>query len=137
MLIKYMTTPEGLVPYKGTNGSACWDIYLPKDVVIHARSVAVVPLGIIFDLDPGFYVSIYPRSSALAKHELVINESIIDSDYKGEVHLIAFNTGGIAVRFQRGDRLVQFMVHETKSYELDRVVYVPDSGRGGLGSTGD
>jgi len=102
-------------PTRATKYSAMIDLYANADVVIGAGETAIVPLGIIIDLEDLFditipsmnvpiewikqernqflashYLELHPRSSLRAKG-LIIGVGVIDLDYKDEIGLIVHN----------------------------------------------
>ena len=133
MDLKYELFGHNYKPRFKTPGSACFDLMLPKDVVIH-KGVFKVPLDIAFDIPPGWCVRLYPRSSALIKFKLLMPVSIVDSDYKDIVHCIGycFQIEG----FNAGESIVQGCLEPVDKTTFIEVIVDNDTGRGGFGSTG-
>ena len=104
-------------------------------------SRALIPTGLIFDIEPEMSVRIHPRSGLCWKHGLtIINaEGIIDSDYKEEVFIPVWNTTNVPFRINHGDRIAQGELFENiqiRSIEVnDRPGHTTDR-KGGFGSTG-
>ena len=80
------------------------------------------------------------RSSNPAKRGLVLANSvgIIDSDYRGNIHLILGNISNKPIELNIGERIAQMGVYKVTRislYETDTLTET-ERGKGGLGSTG-
>jgi dUTP pyrophosphatase len=62
----------------------------------------------------------------------------IDSDYRGEVHVVLINLGQEPFTLRRGERIAQMVIAAYARVEWDEVDTLPDTvrGAGGFGSTG-
>jgi dUTP pyrophosphatase len=80
------------------------------------------------------------RSGLAAKHGvgLVNGVGTIDSDYRGEVHVILINHGDEPFAIQHGDRIAQGVIarYEQVTWELTDTLEETARGQGGFGSTG-
>jgi dUTP pyrophosphatase len=101
---------------------------------------ALVPTGFAIALPPGFEAQIRPRSGlALRQGVTTLNSpGTIDSDYRGEVHVLLINLGQEPVRIARGERLAQMVVAPVVQAAWRAVDELPASerGAGGFGHTG-
>ena len=125
---------KGKVPIYATEGSACADLASPCDVDIQPRSGCVIDLLLQFDIPKGFKLVMYPRSSLLVKKGLFQPVSIIDSDYKDNIHVPLFNPTDRVVSIKEGERLAQISpecVTQCNSWFQNNAVR-----NGGFGSTG-
>lgn len=150
----------GMMPTRGTEFSACVDLYANADVTIGAGETAVVPLGVCIDINTakyiaggeigdGFYEDFFryhylqlePRSSLRAKG-LQAGTGIIDIDFKDEICLILSNPitsthnrfgDDTSFKISKGDRIAQIMLCEHKSYLFG--IESQDIRNGGFGST--
>ena len=144
MKIKPMTTnPEDFIlPTRGSEESAGYDIYMPTDGMIRSGETIKVPLGFASEIPPGFVALLLPRSGAGFKHGIELNNTcgVIDSDFRGEwVAALKLKDSAASLEWKKGDRLLQFILiqHQTPS-QLVLVDELGNSGRGegGFGSTG-
>lgn len=120
-----------------TRGSACFDIPLANCCMIKSGESVAVSLETSFDIPEGYCLLLFPRSSTFTKHKLMSPVSVIDSDYKREIHGLLYNFGKEDITLGAGDRLFQGMLIKLVDYELDKQLFVIDStNRDGLGSTG-
>ena len=100
---------------------------------------ALIPTGIAIALPQGFEAQIRPRSGLALKQGLTMVNSpgTIDSDYRGEIQLIAINLGHEPVVIQRGQRIAQMIIQRIIRAQWQEVQELPLSDRldGGFGHT--
>jgi dUTP pyrophosphatase len=100
---------------------------------------ALIPTGVAIALPQGFEAQIRPRSGLALKQGLTMVNSpgTIDSDYRGEIQLIAINLGQEPVVIQRGQRIAQMVVQRIVRARWEEVEELPLSDRqdGGFGHT--
>lgn len=72
-----------MLPKRATAGSAGYDFYMPETCVIQPGQTVKIPTGIRVEMEEGWVLTIYPRSSLGFKYRLQLNNTvgIIDSDY--------------------------------------------------------
>ena len=126
---------------RATPGSACWDLFAAEPWQLPPRQAVIVPTGLIFEIEPGYCVKIYPRSS-MGKRGIIMPNSVgvIDADYRGEVGVLLMNTHEQATLVQQGERIAQFMVekilHANFMEVTEEELTETERGEGGFGSTG-
>ena len=132
------------LPAYGTAGSAGMDLRaaIPDDapVTLAPGQRAMVPAGISIAVPPGFEAQVRPRSGLAVKHGIscVNTPGTIDSDYRGEVHVVLVNLGQEPFTLRRGQRIAQMVVAAYARVEWEEVESLSgtDRGAGGFGSTG-
>jgi dUTPase len=70
---------------------------------------------------------------------LLIPTGIVDSDFKGSVHIQIFNMNDDVYTAHRGDRLVQVQLFQKQHIQFEQVDTLPDAGLSratSMGSTG-
>lgn len=123
--------------------NACFDLR----ACIHKHSMtlapgerALIPLGIKTSFPAGYELQIRARSGLALKHGISLVNGIgtVDSSYRGELGAIVINIGNEPYTINRGDRVVQAMLHKLDSYDILIVDSVEDGidRGGGFGSTG-
>ena len=134
-------------PTRGTGKSAGIDFYVPNDYtgqteLIPGESV-LIPSGIRAKVPEGFMLAAFNKSGVCTKKKLIVGASIVDEDYQGEIHIHLINAGDDVATFERGDKLVQFILVPV-NYEGIEVVdntelfeQKSERGEGGFGSTGN
>ena len=139
--VRYSLGEGALPPFKGHGDSdAGWDLYVSRDCVIQPGETKDVHTDICISMPYGIYARITGRSSTLGKHDLVVNEGIIDNGYTGELFICVRNMGDKPFEAKRGIRLAQVLFGEIMKIDWEResVIYPKPGGRGdrGFGSTG-
>ena len=112
---------------------------LEEDVVLAPLERALIPTGIAVALPRGFEAQIRPRSGLALREGLTLVNSpgTIDSDYRGEIQVIAINLGKEPVVIRRGQRVAQMVVQRVCRARWQEVSDLPSSERqeGGFGHT--
>jgi dUTP pyrophosphatase len=129
------------LPAYMTEGAAGMDLCadIPADLVLELMARALIPTGIAIALPPGFEAQIRPRSGLALKQGLTMLNSpgTIDSDYRGEIQMIAINLGSEPILIQRGQRIAQMIVQRVVRARWREVDELSLSARqdGGFGHT--
>ena len=129
------------LPAYMTEGAAGMDLCadLQADLVLAPMARALIPTGIAIALPPGFEAQIRPRSGLALKQGLTMLNSpgTIDSDYRGEIQMIAINLGSEPILIQRGQRIAQMIVQRVVRARWREVDDLSLSARqdGGFGHT--
>jgi dUTP pyrophosphatase len=102
-----------------------------------AGEVSKVPTGLAFEIPSGFYLQVVSRSGLSVKgiYNMV---GVIDSDYRGEVHLLLLNTTKKPFQIEKGDRIAQALlvpIFRVDFKEVDELTQTK-RGSGDLHSTG-
>ena len=129
------------LPRYMTEGAAGMDLCadVETDLVLAPLARVLIPTGIAIALPSGFEAQIRPRSGLALKQGLTLLNSpgTIDSDYRGEIQLIAVNLGSEPVRIERGQRVAQMIVQRVVRAQWREVDELAASARdaGGFGHT--
>jgi len=127
------------MPTKGTEQAGAFDIYMPERGNVFGN-VSMVGLGFAAAVPPGHVALLLPRSSTGAKSGLELNNScgVIDPDYRGEWKAALRTKDGSFFAWNKGDRLLQFIVIPVAEVLLEKVSSLDETKRGteGFGSTG-
>ena len=130
------------LPEYATDGSAGLDLRaaVNETLILKPKERALVPTGVIIGLTHGFEARVRPRSGLAVKNGIMLVNSpgTIDSDYRGEIKVIMFNSGDEPFEIERGDRIAQLIISKYERVELKKVDEIDDTsrGRGGFGHTG-
>ncbi|WP_112662098.1 dUTP diphosphatase [Microvirga flavescens] len=136
---------EGLpLPRYETDGAAGLDLIAanPADapVVLKPSERALIPTGLVIQLEPGFEAQVRPRSGLAFKHGVTVLNApgTIDADYRGEVQVLLVNFGQEPFAIPRGTRIAQMIVAPVSRAALVEVETLDETarGHGGFGSTG-
>ena len=124
------TNDERLV--RKTRFSAGYDVLLDRNVEINP-GVNYIDLNLKLDILVGCFVETYPRSSTLKKFKILVQNTVIDSDYTGSIHLICWSFNNDKVLLNRGEAICQLVVHNQTNVE--NWVNLEKDRKSGLGST--
>ena len=116
-------SPDAVVPSYATEGSAGFDLYATEEVVVKPQETKIIPTGLEIECPEGMAVMIYPRSGISAKTPLRLANGVgvIDSDYRGELKVIFYNSSNSEVRIVPKYQLTDGNVIE--AYDHDYVPY--------------
>lgn len=134
-------SPYSLPEYK-TEGSAGMDLRANIDhpIKIFPHDRVLIPTGLYLGIPDGIFGGIYPRSGLALKVGLSNANAIgvIDSDYTGEVGIIALNTSSEPIVINPGDRVAQIIFQRYERCNWIEVDKLEETERrsGGYGHTG-
>nr|AAW51453.1 deoxyuridine triphosphatase [Paramecium bursaria Chlorella virus SH6A] len=125
-------------PMRGSEGAAGYDISSVEDVVIPAMGRVAVSTGLSIRVPDGTYGRIAPRSGLAYKYGIDVLAGVIDSDYRGELKAILYNSGERDYIIKTGDRIAQLILEKIETPDVAVVIELEDTirGGGGFGSTG-
>lgn len=134
------TDPNATIPTRATNGSAGYDLTSTINAEIHPNCRLIVPTGVYLEIPTNFEAQIRSRSGLAAKHGVFVLNSpgTIDSDYRGEIKVILFNTSQDLFTINVGDRIAQMVFAPVHAARFIPTENLQSTGRnqGGFGSTG-
>ncbi len=148
-LIEHLRSPEckiirkseaAVMPGRGSDGAAGYDLASAEELEIPARGRALVHTGLLVAPPKGCHIEVRPRSGLALKHGITVLNSpgTIDEDYRGEIMVILFNTSDEPFHVMPGDRIAQAVVmrHENARWREVSAFDRTDRGAHGFGSTG-
>lgn len=136
---------DARVPAYMTAGAAGMDLAAAMDapVVLGPGERAAVPTGLALEIPVGFEGQVRPRSGLARTHGIgMVNApGTIDSDYRGEVHVLLVNLGLEPYTVKPGDRVAQLVIAPVARVELEEIeegaaLSPTVRGAGGFGHTG-
>lgn len=135
--IQYLTD-DAKTPVRGSAGAAGWDVFAICDGVVHPGDRERIPLGFAIELPEGWTAKLKQRSGLFLSKGIIINDSPIDSDYRGEVLALAKNTSGWSWYYYKGERIGQLLFERVPEVEFVTVdvLSATERGVGATGSTG-
>ncbi len=112
-----------------------------------AEAISLKPLerkliktGLFIELPKGLEAQVRPRSGMAYKHGISVLNSpgTIDSDYRGEIGVIAVNLSNEEYTIEKGERIAQLIIakHERAEWVAVETLEETERGAGGFGSTG-
>ena len=132
------------VPSKKSSGAAGLDICSCERKFLKPKSITVVETGMVSEFAPDYELQVRSRSGLAIQGICVYNApGTIDSDYRGEIKIILYNSRDDNHIIERGDRIAQLVfcptVHPIAIRSLpyqEGLEKQTERGAGGFGSTG-
>lgn len=138
--IKASCAEDVSLPKYQTPGSVGCDLQSSENLIIKSGQRALVGTGLKLEIPYGIGAYICPRSGLAAKHGITVLNSpgTIDSDYRGELKVVLFNSGEEDFSIKKGDRIAQLMFFPIIQAIFQRSEELSSTarGEGGFGSTG-
>ena len=135
----YLPLEEIPLPKRATAGSAGYDFVSPLEVTVPAGGSALIPTGVRAEMEPGWVLMLFPRSSLGFRHALRLSNTVgvIDSDYafaKNEGHIMVKLRNPLSepVTIGRGERFCQGVFLSYGTAEEEQVTAERE---GGFGAT--
>ena len=116
---------------------AGYDFYLNADITLKAKSVSIIDTGVCVELPKGTAVLLELRSS-ICKQNLIIQQPLIDENYRGEIHGMIYNANDFDISFKAGERLYSMYVFPVIQEPMEVVEELSETDRGAswAGSSG-
>ncbi len=131
------------LPEYKTEGSSGFDLRSIEELWISSGEVKLIRTGLYFEIPEGYEIQVRSRSGLALKDRIVVLNSpgTIDSDYRGEIGAILYNSSPRSFRVEIGDRIAQAVLCPVVQAEFEEVSSLKDledskRGDGGFGSTG-
>lgn len=143
MRIRYVKITDVKSPSYGSKGSAGIDFYVPnniKPIEVPPGMDILIPTGIKVELPDDTALIAFNKSGVCTKQGLQVGACVVDSDYRGQIHMHVFNYSNVIQFIEPGQKLVQFVLlpyHQAKLLETTEESFsTTQRGEGGFGSTG-
>ena len=142
----FTKTTDVKSPVRGHETDAGIDFFVPNDfgaVTLKPGQDILIDAGIRVVVPKGYALIFKEKSGVATKRKLTIGACVVDSDYRGNVHLHLFNNGTELQMIEAGDKITQGLVvpvslcqTEEISEEEFETYCNTERGDGGFGSTG-
>ena len=103
---------KATLPTRATVNSAGLDLYAPEQIVIKAKSMKMIPVGIAMSIPKGMYGRLAPRSGLTVKREIDVKAGVVDNDFRGEITVVLKNMGDKDQEFNVGDKIAQLILEK-------------------------
>ena len=141
MKVKIVTKDDTIpLPRYETDGAAGVDLAAAEDGALAPQERKLVPTGLFMEIPDGYEGQVRPRSGLAIKHGITMlnNPGTVDSDYRGEVCVILYNSSSEPFEYKKGDRIAQMVFAPVTKAEIIKTEVLSTTARGksGFGSTG-
>jgi dUTP pyrophosphatase len=129
---------RAMLPTRGSAESAGLDLYSIEVLTIEPKQRVLARTGLAVAIPPAHYGRIAPRSGLALRTGLDVLSGVIDSDYRGEIGCLLYNTGDETINLPAQSKICQLIIEKiitpepVWANEIDET----DRGSGGFGSTG-
>lgn len=136
--------PDAKIPERKTAGAVGFDLSSVDDYTIWSTNVedkaVCIHTGLALEIPKGYHGKIFLRSSTglNTKLRMANGTGIIDSDYRGEILILAENYTRKQVKVTKGERIAQLLIERSEDVVFEESETLSETERGtkGYGSTG-
>lgn len=140
--VKVVREKNVTLPKYETEGSAGLDVRanITEPIALKSLERVLIPTGLKIAIPEGYEVQVRPRSGLAIKHGITMLNSpgTIDSDYRGEIKVIAVNLSNETYTIEPNERIAQLVLNKVEQIEFVEVdeLDATNRGEGGFGHTG-
>jgi len=128
------------IPTRAHNGDAGMDVYAIDNFTIPAREHYCHDIGISTKFNSDHVLLVYNKSGRAVKNALSKGAEVIDSSYRGSIHVHLFNHSDEDVHITTGEKIAQLLLMPIWCGTPEEVDKLDESeterGTGGFGSSG-
>ena len=130
--------PDAILPERGSVHAAGLDLRSIEPLRLLPKERALVRTGLAVAIPEGHYGRIAPRSGLATRNGIDVLAGVIDSDYRGEIQCLLYNTGDETVELPAQTRICQLIIEKIITPNPEWTNDLDDTIRGdeGFGSTG-
>jgi dUTP pyrophosphatase len=130
--------PGAVLPARGSPSAAGLDLCSIEAVSLKPGERQLVRTGLAVAIPDGFYGRVAPRSGLAMQKGIDVLAGVIDSDYRGEIGCLLYNTGSETIELPPQTKICQLIVEKIITPTAVWVNGLSDTwrGSGGFGSTG-
>src|SRR5678815_3708812 len=121
--------PRAVLPKRGSALSAGLDLCGIEDLEIQPKQRVMARTGLAAAIPPGFYGRVAPRSGLAAKNGLDVLAGVIDSDYRGEIVCVLYNTGDETIKLPAGSKICQLIIEQIITPEGLSLIHISEPTR--------
>ncbi|MFA5134464.1 MAG: dUTP diphosphatase [Patescibacteria group bacterium] len=122
--------PEAKVPAYGRIGDAGLDLYCCEGHTLQPGERRRFGLGFAMELPEGTVALVWDRGGMAANHGIHSIAGVIDSNYRGEVNVVLYNTSTEPYAISAGDKIAQMLVQQCESVDFIQSDELSDTARG-------
>lgn len=107
--------------YKKYYSDAAYDIiHNSGKINVPSKGFVIIPLNLQVTVSDEYYIQLQHRSS-IARKGILVETSIIDGEYEGEISVVLFNMSDEDFEINDGDRVVSISVHDKFEMEFHEI----------------
>ena len=142
MKVKIINKSNNSMREYATEGLAGMDLraYLESEITLQPFERKIIPTGLYVSIPVGYEIQVRARSGMSIKHGITLVNAVgtIDSDYRGEIGVLAINLSNEKYTIKSGDKIAQMILSKYEIIGFDEVDSLDETKRdaGGFGHTG-
>jgi len=143
MQVKITNTSDNPTPECKSKNAAGFDIAAfilneNKKVTIEPSEQKLIATGLFMEIPDGYYLQLKSRSGLAKERNLHVTAGVVDSDYRGQIHVLLINHSKEKQVIESGDRIAQGIIIPYVQVEFHVVSKLSETmrGDGSFGSTG-
>ena len=105
------------IPKKSYEDSAVFDLTCPTTVTLIPRLCESIDIRIRMAIPQGFFGKIFSRSGLASQNSIFVLGGVIDSDYRGSIHVLLLNGGKDPYTISPGEKIAQIVI--LKKYDVE------------------
>lgn len=133
-------TEDAHEPTRGSEYAAGYDLYTSEEITIEPGTFGMAHTGLAMEIPEGHFGGIFPRSGMATKNGIRLRNcvGVIDTDYRGEIMIAAYNDSKETQTIAKGTRIAQLILIPFTEALFNEQDKLSDTARGagGFGSTG-
>lgn len=125
-------------PVRAHPTDAGLDLRTPFDFMIRPHDSYTIDTGVHVELPKGTFGQLFSKSGLNVKHSIVSLGGTIDEGYTGSIVVKLYNEGDEEYHFRAGDKIVQLVILNCVTPDIEYVegLCETDRGNNGFGSSG-
>jgi dUTP pyrophosphatase len=130
--------PEARIPQYAHPGDAGLDLFTVEPFELEPTERKSVPIGLAVEIPDGYVGLIWDKSGLSHKYGIKNFGGVIDSGYRGEIHVGVMNLSDKFFSFEKGHKIAQLLIQKIERIDFEETSSLNDSKRStdGFGSTG-
>lgn len=134
-----LLSEKAVIPTKATVFSAGYDLYASEEVTVPRLGRKLIKTNVSMAIPINHYGRIAPRSGLAFKNGIDVLAGVIDSDYRGDIGVILYNTdSNIDFNVKQGDKIAQIIIEKCHDINWVKSETLAETRRGekGYGHSG-
>ncbi len=130
--------PDAKIPKHALEGDAGVDLFSVESFELAPGERKSISLGVAIEIPRGHVGLIWDKSGLSHKFGIKTFGGVIDSSYRGEIHVGIMNLSDKFFSFEKGHKIAQLLVQKVEELEFEEAKELSQSvrGEGAFGSTG-
>lgn len=111
---------DAKLPTRSYEYDAGLDLYSNQTVYVKSHETFKINTGIAVEIPPHYFGSIRERSG-LAANGIKISGGVVDSQYRGEIGVLIYNTTPYSILIRKFDKIAQLIIQPCELLDVECV----------------